>query len=62
MRGGAGASVLAVVPTLVDLTALPSVAGLAAALGLLVGVEEAAASVLTLDGAGPRGGHCEAAA
>ena len=52
MRGGAGASVLAVVPTLVDLAALSPVAGLAAALGLLVGVEEAAAAVLTLDGAG----------
>ena len=59
MRGGAGASVLAVVPALVDLTPLSSVVGLAAALGLLVGVEEATATVLTLDGAGARGGRCE---
>lgn len=52
MRGGAGASVLAVVPALVDLTSLSSVARLAATLGHLTGVEEAAPSVLTLDIAG----------
>ena len=53
MGGGAGASVLAVVSTVVGLTVLSTVAGLAAALGLLPGVEEAAAAVQTLDGAGP---------
>lgn len=45
-RGGrAGASILAVIPALVNLTALPAVVGLAAALGLLVGIQEATAAV-----------------
>lgn len=48
MRSGARAAVLAVVPALIDLASLPGVAGLAAALGHLAGVEEAAAAVQTL--------------
>lgn len=55
VRGGAGASVLAEVPALVDLTPLTGVAGLAAALGHLPGVEEAAAAVLALDVTGSGG-------
>lgn len=58
MRSSAGASVLAVVPALVDLTSLSSVAGLTATLGHLTGVEEAAPTVLTLNIAGSWGGGC----
>lgn len=53
MRSSACASILAVVPALVDLTSLSCVAGLAATLGHLTGVEEAAPAVLTLNIAGP---------
>lgn len=53
MRSSAGASILAVVPALVDLTSFSSVAGLAATLGHLTGVEEAASTVLTLNITGP---------
>lgn len=52
VRGGAGASVLAVVPALVDLTSLSGVAGLAATLGHLTGVEETAPPIQTLNIAG----------
>ena len=52
-RSTAFASVLAVVPTLVDLTSLSGVAGLAATLGHLAGIEEAAATVLTRNIAEP---------
>lgn len=58
MRSSACASVLAVVPALVDLTSLSSVARLAATLSHLTGIEEAAPAVLTLNIAGPRGGSC----
>lgn len=59
-RGGrAGASILAVIPALVNLTSLPAVVGLAAALGLLVGVQEAAAAVQTLDLAGATRRRCK---
>lgn len=57
--GRARASVLAVVSALVDLAALAAVVGLAATLGLLVGVQEAAAAVQTLNRAGPAGGSCK---
>lgn len=59
-RGGrAGASILAVIPALVNLTALPAVVGLAAALGLLVGIQEATAAVQTLDLAGATRRRCK---
>lgn len=58
-RGGgrAGAPILAVLPALVQLALVPRVAGLAAALGLPPGVEEAAAAVeaLQVTGSRPRG-------
>ena len=57
--GGACAPVLAVVPALVDLALLPVVAWLAAALGLLAGVEEAAAAIQADQVAGVCGGHWE---
>lgn len=49
MRGHACASILTVIPAVVDLTPLPGVAGLTPALGDLSGVQEAAATVQTLD-------------
>lgn len=49
MRSSAGASVLTVVPALIDFTSLAYVAGLAATLCHLMVVEEAAPTVLTLD-------------
>lgn len=59
-RGGrAGASILAVIPALVNLTALPAVVGLATALGLLVGIQEATAAVQTLDLAGATRRRCK---
>ena len=58
MRSRARSPVLAVVPTLVDLTSLSLVAGLAATLGHLTGIEIAAPAVLTLNITGPRGGSC----
>lgn len=59
-RGGrAGASILAVIPTLVDFTAFAAVVGLAAALWLLVGIQEATATVQTLDLAGATRRRCE---
>lgn len=59
-RGGrAGASILAVIPALVNLTALPAVVGLAAALGLLVGIQEATAAVQALDLAGATRRRCK---
>lgn len=59
-RGGrAGASILAVIPALVDLAALAGVVGLAAALGLFVGIQEAAATMQTLDLAGATRRRCE---
>lgn len=59
-RGGrAGASILAVIPALVNLTAFPTVVGLATALGLLVGIQEATAAVQTLDLAGATRGRCK---
>lgn len=57
--GRAGASVLAVVSALVDLASISPVVGLAAALGLLVGVQETAPAVQTLDQAGAAGRSCE---
>ncbi len=57
-RSSACASVLAVVSALVDLTSLTGVARLAATLGHLTGVEEAASTVLTLKIAGPSGRSC----
>lgn len=58
-RGGcACASVLAVVSALVDLAPFPPVVGLAATLGLLVGVQEAAPAVQALDQAGAAGRGC----
>lgn len=56
MRSSAGASVLAVVPALVDLTSLSSVAGLAATFGHLTGIKEAAPTIPTLNITGPCGG------
>lgn len=58
MRSSARASVLTVVPALVDLAPLPDVAGLAATLGHLASVQEAAPAVQTLDVTGLRGGGC----
>lgn len=59
-RGGrAGASILAVIPALVDLTAFAAVVGLAAALWLLVGIQEATATVQTLDLARATRRRCE---
>lgn len=59
-RGGrAGASILAVIPALVDLTAIAAIVGLAAALWLLVGIQEATAAVQTLDLAGATRRRCE---
>lgn len=49
MRSSAGASILAVVPALVDFTSLSYVAGLASTLGHLTAVEEATPAVLTLN-------------
>lgn len=51
-------SVPAVVFALIDLAPIPSVIRLAAALGLLAGVQEAAAAVHALERAGPAGGSC----
>lgn len=55
--GSAGAPVATVLPALVQLTLVAGVAGLAAALGLPPGVEEAAATIeaLQVTGSGPRG-------
>ena len=53
MRGSAGATVLAVIPALVDFTSFSGVTRLAATLGHLTGVEEAAPAILTLNIAGP---------
>lgn len=53
----AGASILAVIPTQVDLAALATVVGLAAALGLFVGIQEATATIQTLDLAGTTRGR-----
>lgn len=58
MRSRARAAVLAVVAALVDLAPLAGVARLAAALGHLAGVEEAAAAVQTLQVAGSAGRSC----
>lgn len=59
-RGGcAGASILAVVPALVNLTSVSSVIRLATTLGLLVGIQETAATVQTLDQAGTTGRSCK---
>lgn len=59
-RGGrAGASILAVIPALVDLTAFATVVGLAAALWLFVGIQEATATVQTLDLTGATRRRCE---
>lgn len=55
VRSRARAAVLAVVAALVDLAALAGVARLAAALGHLAGVEEAAAAVQALQVTGPAG-------
>lgn len=49
MRGRACASILTVVPAMVDLTALAGVAGLAATLSDLSGIQEAAPTIQTLD-------------
>lgn len=49
MRGRARASILTVVPAMVDLASLAGVAGLAATLGDLAGIQEAAPTVQTLD-------------
>lgn len=49
VRGRARASVLTVIPAVVDLTALPGVAGLAAALCNLSGVQETATTIQALD-------------
>lgn len=54
MRSSAGASILAVVPALVNLTSLPRVAWLAATLCHLTGIEETAPAVLTLNITGPK--------
>lgn len=58
MRSSARASILTVVPALVDLAPLPDVARLAATLGHLVSIEEAAPAVQTLDITGLRGRSC----
>lgn len=58
MRGSARASILTVVPALVDLAPLPGVARLAATLGHLASIEEAAPAVQTLDITGLRGRSC----
>lgn len=57
--GSTRAPVLAVVPALVNLALLPVVARLAAALGLLAGIEEAAPTVQADQVAGVGGGHWE---
>ncbi len=51
-------SILAVVPALVNLTTISSIIRLAATLGLLVGIQETAAAVHTLDQAGTTGRSC----
>lgn len=58
MGSSARSSVLTVVPALVDLTPVPHVARLAATLGHLASVEEAAPAVQTLDITGLRGRSC----
>lgn len=58
MRRSTCASVLAVVSALVNLASLPSVARLAATLGHLTGIEEAAPAILTLNITGPRRWRC----
>lgn len=58
MRSSACSSVLTVVPALVDIAPVPSVARLAATLGHLASVKEAAPAVQTLDITGLRGRSC----
>lgn len=58
MGSSARAPVLTVVPALVDLAPLPRVARLAATLGHLASVEEAASAIQTLDITGLRGRSC----
>lgn len=58
MGSSARASILAVVPALVDLAPLTDVARLAATLGHLASVEEAASAVQTLDITGLGGRSC----
>lgn len=52
------ASVPAVISALVNITSVSSIVGLTATLGLLVGVQETAATVHTLDQAGTTGRSC----
>lgn len=58
MRSSARSSILTVVPALVDLAPVPHVARLAATLGHLAKVKEAAPAVQTLDITGLRGRSC----
>lgn len=58
MGSSARAPVLTVVPALVDLAPLPRVARLAATLGHLASVEEAASAIQTLDITGFGGWSC----
>lgn len=58
MGSSARSSVLTVVPALVDLTPVPHVARLAATLGHLASIKEAAPAVQTLDITGLRWRSC----